>query len=183
MSTNRIGKSYDYRVICDVCGFKKWNYELRKRWDGLMVCKEDWEPRNFLDFYRTRNDAHRLPYTRPDGASNGTTWTPVFTGFTISGGFASIVDCAYLDDPTTKKFSYSLVLVLGVNPCTVASAATVSLPTGFTVATDNGGTVRGSKSGVFYSKTTASGTSITVSTGFTITPPDSILINGSFTTT
>src|SRR5574340_1741042 len=78
MALNKIGKSYDYRAICDVCGFKKWSYELRERWDGKMVCHEDWEPRNILDFYCTRNDAHRLPWTRPDAQE-------ITTDLTISG--------------------------------------------------------------------------------------------------
>ncbi len=61
------GHSYEYRALCDVCGFKKWNYELRRRWDGFMVCADTcWEPRHILDFYRPRNDAHTLPWTRPD---------------------------------------------------------------------------------------------------------------------
>lgn len=60
------GGSYEYNALCDVCGFKKKAKDLRKRWDGYMVCKEDWEPRHPLDFYRTRNDNHILPFIRPD---------------------------------------------------------------------------------------------------------------------
>lgn len=32
-----------WRVICDVCGFKFHSNDLRKRWDNLMVCEKDWE--------------------------------------------------------------------------------------------------------------------------------------------
>jgi hypothetical protein len=60
------GKSREYNGICDICGFKKKNYELRKRWDGYWVCNEDWESRHILDFYRTKNDTHTLPITRSD---------------------------------------------------------------------------------------------------------------------
>lgn len=69
MTTHRTG-SYNYNTLCDVCGFKFKASELQMRWDGFMVCAADWEPRNILDFYRTRNDAHRLPFTRPDDASD-----------------------------------------------------------------------------------------------------------------
>lgn len=65
---------YGYNVICDVCGFKFKNTELKKRWDGLWVCKDDWETRHPLDFYKPRNDTHTLPYTRPepsDGVASG----------------------------------------------------------------------------------------------------------------
>lgn len=180
MALNKIGKSYDYRAICDVCGFKKWSYELRKRWDGLMVCQEDWEPRNILDFYRTRNDAHRLPWTRPDTEPLGTTWTPAFGGFTISGGFSQVI-AGYIQNTTTKEIDYSIVATLGSVPCVVGNGATITLP--YNVATDKGGTCRGSKSGVFYSKTTHSGNIIIVTNGFTINPPDSILFTGRFIST
>lgn len=66
MANNRVTKSYDYNVICDVCGFKKKASEVRKRWDGFWVCPEDWEQRHIADFYQTRNDVHTLPFTRPD---------------------------------------------------------------------------------------------------------------------
>jgi hypothetical protein len=71
---NRATHSYEYNAICDVCGFKKKASTLRKRWDGYMVCKEDFELRHPLDFYTTRNDAHLLPWTRPD--SEGTSVDP-----------------------------------------------------------------------------------------------------------
>ena len=34
-----------WNVICDVCGFKFKNVDIKKRWDGLYVCKEDYEQR------------------------------------------------------------------------------------------------------------------------------------------
>jgi hypothetical protein len=68
MSKNRATESYDYNVLCDRCGFKFKASELKKTWDNLWVCKDDWEPRHSLDFYKTKNDAHLLPYTRPDDA-------------------------------------------------------------------------------------------------------------------
>jgi hypothetical protein len=37
-------------VICDQCGRKYKESELRLRWDGLMVCTGDWEPRQPQDF-------------------------------------------------------------------------------------------------------------------------------------
>ena len=58
---------YSYNAICDSCGFKRKASDLRKRWDGVMVCADTcWEPRNILDFYKTRNDQHVLPFTRSD---------------------------------------------------------------------------------------------------------------------
>ena len=42
--------------ICDRCGFAYRASELKKTWDGLFVCEEDWEPRHPQDFVRGRAD-------------------------------------------------------------------------------------------------------------------------------
>lgn len=58
------GAYFDYKAECDVCGFVYEARELRKRWDGLMVCEHDFETRHPLDFFRVRNDTHELPFVR-----------------------------------------------------------------------------------------------------------------------
>lgn len=63
---SKVGGSYSYNAICDVCGFQFKSHEMRKRWDGLMVCPADWEMRHPLDFYKTRDDTHKLPFIRPN---------------------------------------------------------------------------------------------------------------------
>lgn len=37
-------------TICDVTGFKVKLNQVRKRWDGMMVIPEAWEPRQPQDF-------------------------------------------------------------------------------------------------------------------------------------
>lgn len=54
------------KARCDSCGFVFKAIELRPRWDGLMVCKKDWEPRHPLDFYRVTRTETGPPWTRPD---------------------------------------------------------------------------------------------------------------------
>lgn len=56
----------DWNAICDCCGFKFKASELRERWDGLMVCPEDWESRHPQDFLRVRGDNPSVPWTRPE---------------------------------------------------------------------------------------------------------------------
>lgn len=73
----RVGKSYEYNVLCDGCGFKMKNTQVKKRWDGLMMCSECWEPRHPMDFYKSRNDTHQLPFTRPD--NDGIDVSPIYT--------------------------------------------------------------------------------------------------------
>ena len=60
-------KSGDWNAICDVCGHKYKASQLKKRWDGLMVCDEDWETRHPQEFIRPIKDMQKLPFTRPRG--------------------------------------------------------------------------------------------------------------------
>jgi hypothetical protein len=55
----------DYNAICDVCGFKKKASELRKRWDGFMVCASDMEERHPQDLIRSIPEKPVPPFTRP----------------------------------------------------------------------------------------------------------------------
>lgn len=55
-----------WNVICDVCGFKFKSSKIRKRWDGLMVCHDDWETNHPQKFLRVKEDKIAPPWTRPD---------------------------------------------------------------------------------------------------------------------
>ena len=61
-------------VICEACGRKYKNTELRQRWDGFMVCEDDWEPRQPQDFVRGVADYQAPPFTRPE---QGDVFVPV----------------------------------------------------------------------------------------------------------
>lgn len=37
-----------------------------RTWDGLFVCREDWETRHPQDFVRGRKDLQNVPNPRPD---------------------------------------------------------------------------------------------------------------------
>ena len=62
--------SGDYWLICDVCGFRIRRSQIRKRWDGLMVCASDWEPRHPQDFVKGRVDRMAVPIARPEPVDN-----------------------------------------------------------------------------------------------------------------
>ena len=55
----------DHAAFCDVCGFRFHASELRKRWDGVYVCNEDWEPRHPSDFIRSIPEKPAPPWSRP----------------------------------------------------------------------------------------------------------------------
>lgn len=55
----------DSNAICDCCGFKYKQSQLRKRWDGAMVCTKDWEPRHPQDFVKGRPERSIVKDARP----------------------------------------------------------------------------------------------------------------------
>ena len=80
--------SGDWNLICDSCGKKIKASEAKHRWDGFIVCKEDFEPRHPQDFVRARQDKISVPFTRPRPPDifvvvpDTTYWD---NGYTVSG--------------------------------------------------------------------------------------------------
>jgi hypothetical protein len=60
----------DWNVICDACGRMFKDNELQLRWDGLMVCSGDWEPRQPQDFVHGVADIQAPPWARPESSDN-----------------------------------------------------------------------------------------------------------------
>lgn len=56
----------DWNAVCDVCGFRFKASEMKKRWDNLMVCEQDYELRNPQDLIRVRGDRPAVPWARPE---------------------------------------------------------------------------------------------------------------------
>lgn len=57
--------SGQWNVTCDVCSKKIKSGEAKQRWDGFIVCPDDYEMRHPQDFVRTRQDKITVPFTRP----------------------------------------------------------------------------------------------------------------------
>ena len=55
-----------WNIICDVCGFRFKANEIKHRWDGLVVCKEDYEERHPMDLFKAREEKTGVPFTRPE---------------------------------------------------------------------------------------------------------------------
>lgn len=87
----------DYNVLCDSCGRKFKASQIKKRWDGLMVCSEDYEIRHESDFLRVQKEKISVPFSRPYPAED------TYTGYicSVSGiyGMADFgsADCARAD--------------------------------------------------------------------------------------
>lgn len=55
----------NWNALCDSCGRKFKANQLQKRWDGLMVCQEDWEQRHPQDLLRVQREQISVPWARP----------------------------------------------------------------------------------------------------------------------
>ena len=55
----------DSKACCDVCGFDYKQSQLRKRWDGAMVCSADWEARHPQDQVKPRAERSVVKNARP----------------------------------------------------------------------------------------------------------------------
>jgi hypothetical protein len=70
--------SGEFNLLCDVCSKKIKAHESRQRWDGFIVCKDDWEIRHEQDFVRARQDKITIPFQRPN-------YNPEYTVCTLTG--------------------------------------------------------------------------------------------------
>lgn len=55
----------DWKTVCDACGRLFKASQLKKRWDGVMVCEADYETRQPQDFVRGVLDTQAPPWVRP----------------------------------------------------------------------------------------------------------------------
>jgi hypothetical protein len=73
-------------ALCDVCGFRFHSGSLKRRWDGAMVCKDDYETRHPQEF--VRGVPERQPaWTRPEPP-------------TLNVSVFQYVDAGYWDNPS-----------------------------------------------------------------------------------
>jgi len=67
------GDSYipgDNYGLCGECGFKFHTSELKRRWDNLYVCKEDWEPKHPQESVRAKADKIRPDIISPESTDS-----------------------------------------------------------------------------------------------------------------
>ena len=71
----------NWNALCDSCGRKFKAFDLQKRWDGLMVCQEDFEQRHPQDLLKVQREKIAVPWSRPYAAEDTyipqTLWTNV----------------------------------------------------------------------------------------------------------
>jgi len=57
--------SGEWNVTCDVCSKKIKAGIAKQRWDGLIVCPDDFEHRHPQDFVKAHSDKISVPFVRP----------------------------------------------------------------------------------------------------------------------
>lgn len=55
--------SGEWNITCASCNRKIKASEARRRWDGLIVCQDDYEERHPLDFLKNRPDKIAVPFS------------------------------------------------------------------------------------------------------------------------
>ncbi len=95
------------KVVCDVCGFWYSSDNVKKRWDGLITCHADWEPKHPQLSIRGVREQLVTSIVRPEP-------TDVFINVCTPwgrSGFAdlAVADCALADN---DSFSYLYLLQL-----------------------------------------------------------------------
>lgn len=85
----------EWNSICDQCGRRFKSSELKKRWDGLMVCSQDFELRNPQEFVRGVVDSEPLSVTRIDNS-----------GIDATVSYSSAVTDADYNDIPTGTFGF-----------------------------------------------------------------------------
>ena len=60
-------KSGSWNICCDVCNRKVKATDIFKRWDGLLVCKDDFEQDHPQKYIRVQADGMAVPEIRERG--------------------------------------------------------------------------------------------------------------------
>jgi hypothetical protein len=106
----------DWNALCDSCGRKFKASSLRTRWDGLIVCKEDWEQRHPQDLLRVQREQISVPWSRPYPAEdtylpwNYTDFENDALGITegLAVNFTKIIRDVYLNSKAVNDNTFNL---------------------------------------------------------------------------
>ena len=134
-----------WKVICDVCGRLFKEDDLQRRWDGVMVCSSDWEPRQPQDFVRGVADKQAPPWARPEASDS---FIFVCTSLTNQGiADYGVSDCARADidngiRPVCSLEGSSCIASFAISGCSIAAqpfpGELVTIPGSPTVPSLNG---------------------------------------------
>lgn len=94
-----------WAAICDSCGFRFPSDELRERWDGFMVCKDDYETKHPQLDIRIKPERVAPPWTRPEGTDTFLQNCNIISSSCYAG--LAVADCALTEN---QQFTYEVLL-------------------------------------------------------------------------
>lgn len=99
-------KPYQWNIVCDVCGREYKSGEMRKRWDGLVVCNLDYELDHPQKYIRVHGDPKPVPadMIRQEPSD---TFVVVCTRYTQQG-FAGIGVAGCMISGKNNNLSYNI---------------------------------------------------------------------------
>lgn len=104
-------KRGSWNSVCDVCGFEYKSHELKLRWDGMRVCKEDWEVRHPMDLYKGPiGTESQVPWTRPEP-------TDILIDVSFPGSSSTALPGSTFDAVVTEEagdYAIGLILTRGL---------------------------------------------------------------------
>lgn len=120
--------SGDHNVTCDVCSKKIKMSEAKLRWDGFLVCKDDYEMRHPQDFVRARQDKISVDNTRPIPPNTFILLNPIFESFTVSDNIITATDYVRpFSDVVATSENMTFSAIKNINE-TVTINENISLP-------------------------------------------------------
>jgi hypothetical protein len=100
----------NWKVSCDVCGFWFPSSDIKKRWDGLMVCAKDWEERHPSTLYKYHDHPSVPSFVRKDAPDTFIQFCTIESSSCYADMATS--DCAKADN---TQFTYAFLLDLSTN--------------------------------------------------------------------
>jgi hypothetical protein len=82
----------DYNAVCDSCGRKFKASTMMKRWDGLFVCREDFEIKHPQLSLKVHGDKQTVPIPRPEASDQYLFFCSIWTNSPMADFGAA--DCA-----------------------------------------------------------------------------------------
>lgn len=102
-------KAGSWNAVCQSCGFRFKAQELKKRWDGLMVCEKDYELDHPQKYLRVKSDPQPVPFVSPEQETFAYVCT--IEGQSAYADYAD-ADCAKADN-TSYPLSYFSIIPRG----------------------------------------------------------------------
>ena len=108
--------SGEWNVTCDVCSKKIKAHQARQRWDGFIVCPDDYETRHPQDFVQAKQDKISVPFQRPIPTLAFLELLPIFESVEATDSFDRTIlfDRGFTDNVTSTDDTHIITLTQNI---------------------------------------------------------------------